>query len=59
MKYKNKKNKKGTLFTYFIYTIILYFYFLAFSEMTYTSSILLSLKRNNSFRKFTSNILLS
>ena len=45
---------------YFIYTsIILYLYVLAFSEMKYTSSILLSLKRNNLFQKSTSNILLS
>ena len=45
---------------YFAYTsIILHLYFLTFSEMKYTSSIPLSLKRNNLFRKPTSNILLS
>ena len=35
---------------------MLYLY-LTFSEMKYTSSILLSLKRDNLFRKSTSNIL--
>ena len=54
MKYKNRKKIKR----HFVYTsIIRYLYFLIFSEMKYTSSILLSLKRNNLFRKSTSNIL--
>ena len=53
MKYKNRKR-------YFVYTsIILYLYFLTFSEMKYTSNILLSLKRNNLFKKSTSSILQS
>ena len=37
-------------------SIILYLYFLTFVEMKYTSSILLSLKRNTFFRKSTSNM---
>ena len=53
MKHKNRKKIKS----YFVYTSIMpYLYFLIFSEMKYTSSILLSLKRNNWFTKSTSNI---
>ena len=52
---KTEKNKKVLFYT----STILYLCFLTLSEMTYTSSILLSLKRNNLFRKSTSNILLN
>ena len=47
MKYKNKKKKKKLVYT----LVILFLYFLTFSEMKHTSSILLSLKRNRLFKK--------
>ena len=55
MKYKNRKNKK-VLCLYFNNNL---FILLEFFEMKHTSNILLSLKRNILFRKFTSDILLS
>ena len=53
MSTKTEQNKKGTLFI----LQLLHLYFLTFFEMKYTSSILLSLKRNTLFGKSTSNIL--